>query len=133
MPEAAFSFSPLHLGDVTGSRPFARKSLLEFAGETFLFSLFLSLLSQSFKCTPIIIAVWRLNFQLIILQNWYCLSKTLAEKEALAYADKHGLDVVTVCPSMVFGPLLQSTVNASSLFLVNILKGVSVIVIVLNC
>lgn len=56
-------------------------------------------------------------------ENWYCLSKTLAEREALAYAEKHGLDVVTVCPSMVLGPLLQPTVNASSLFLANILKG----------
>lgn len=56
-------------------------------------------------------------------ENWYCLSKTLAEKEALAYAAEHGLDLVTVCPCMSFGPLLQSIVNASSLFLVNILNG----------
>ncbi|ONK79005.1 uncharacterized protein A4U43_C01F1890 [Asparagus officinalis] len=56
-------------------------------------------------------------------ENWYCLSKTMAEREAITYAEKHGLDLVTVCPSLVLGPLLQSTVNASSLFLVNILKG----------
>ncbi|VAI78491.1 unnamed protein product [Triticum turgidum subsp. durum] len=55
-------------------------------------------------------------------QNWYCLSKTLAEREALSYAEKTGLSVVTVCPSLVFGPLLQPTVNASSLFLINYLK-----------
>ncbi|KAG1326808.1 cinnamoyl-CoA reductase 1 [Cocos nucifera] len=57
-------------------------------------------------------------------ENWYCLSKTLAESEALEYAEKHALDVVTVCPCMVIGPLLQPTVNASSLFLINLLKGV---------
>ncbi|KAJ6833099.1 cinnamoyl-CoA reductase 2-like [Iris pallida] len=55
-------------------------------------------------------------------ENWYCLSKTLAEADALDYAAKHGLDVVTVCPAMVLGPLLQATVNSSSLFLLNLLK-----------
>ncbi|KAJ6791108.1 cinnamoyl-CoA reductase 2-like [Iris pallida] len=35
-------------------------------------------------------------------ENWYCLSKTLAEADALDYAAKHGLDVVTVCPAMVW-------------------------------
>ncbi|XP_020151331.1 cinnamoyl-CoA reductase 1-like [Aegilops tauschii subsp. strangulata] len=55
-------------------------------------------------------------------ENWYCLSKTLAEREALSYAEKTGLSVVTVCPSLVFGPPLQPTVNASSLFLIKHLK-----------
>ncbi|KAL5981585.1 hypothetical protein ACLOJK_015648 [Asimina triloba] len=55
--------------------------------------------------------------------DWYCLSKTLAEKAALQYGEKSGLSVVTVCPSIIFGPLLQSTVNASSLFLLKILSG----------
>uniref|UniRef100_A0A453SK27 NAD-dependent epimerase/dehydratase domain-containing protein n=1 Tax=Aegilops tauschii subsp. strangulata TaxID=200361 RepID=A0A453SK27_AEGTS len=55
-------------------------------------------------------------------ENWYCLSKTLAEREAWAYAEKAGLDVVTVCPPLVFGPLLQPTVNTSSLFLIRYLK-----------
>lgn len=56
-------------------------------------------------------------------QNWYCLSKTLAEQEALDYAKRSGLDVVSVCPSLVIGPLLQSTVNASSSVIVDCLKG----------
>ncbi|KAL5977528.1 hypothetical protein ACLOJK_021875 [Asimina triloba] len=30
--------------------------------------------------------------------NWYCLSKTLAEKAALQYGERSGLCVVTVCP-----------------------------------
>uniref|UniRef100_A0ACD6AG33 Uncharacterized protein n=1 Tax=Avena sativa TaxID=4498 RepID=A0ACD6AG33_AVESA len=54
---------------------------------------------------------------------WYCLSKTLAEREALAYAEKTGLDVVTVCPPLVLGPLLQPVANTSSLVLINLLKG----------
>uniref|UniRef100_A0ACD6A8E0 Uncharacterized protein n=1 Tax=Avena sativa TaxID=4498 RepID=A0ACD6A8E0_AVESA len=56
-------------------------------------------------------------------EDWYYLSKTLAEREAFAYAAKTGLDIVTICPSLVIGPLMQSTVNASSKILVNYLKG----------
>ncbi|MBA0775822.1 hypothetical protein Gotri_010925, partial [Gossypium trilobum] len=47
-------------------------------------------------------------------KNWYCLSKTEAESEAFEFAKKSGLDVVTVCPTVILGPLLQSTINASS-------------------
>ncbi|KAJ8512708.1 hypothetical protein OPV22_003142 [Ensete ventricosum] len=57
-------------------------------------------------------------------ENWYYYSKTLAEREALDFAEKNRLDVVTVCPSFIIGPLLQSNINASSLFLINLLKGV---------
>ncbi|KAL5200259.1 hypothetical protein ABZP36_021462 [Zizania latifolia] len=56
-------------------------------------------------------------------QDWYYLSKTLAEREAFAYAAKTGLDIVTICPSLVIGPLIQSTVNASSKLLINYFKG----------
>ncbi|CAN6194251.1 unnamed protein product [Urochloa humidicola] len=56
-------------------------------------------------------------------EDWYILSKTLAEREAFAYAAKTGLDVVTICPSLVLGPLMQSTVNASSKILLNYFKG----------
>ncbi|KAG8493506.1 hypothetical protein CXB51_010886 [Gossypium anomalum] len=55
-------------------------------------------------------------------KNWYCLSKTEAESEAFEFAKKSGLDVVTVCPTMILGPLLQSTINASSKVLINLLK-----------
>uniref|UniRef100_A0ACD5ZC16 Uncharacterized protein n=1 Tax=Avena sativa TaxID=4498 RepID=A0ACD5ZC16_AVESA len=56
-------------------------------------------------------------------ENWYYLSKTLAELEAFDYSMISGLDVVTVCPSLVIGPLLQPTVNASSSIIVDFLKG----------
>jgi len=56
-------------------------------------------------------------------EDWYNLSKTLAEREAFAYAEKTGLDVVAICPSLVLGPLMQSTINASSKILLNYFKG----------
>ncbi|KAK8926503.1 Cinnamoyl-CoA reductase 1 [Platanthera zijinensis] len=58
-------------------------------------------------------------------KHWYGLSKTLAERAAWEYSKKTGLNLVTVCPSMVYGPLLQSTVNATSLMLLDIIKGTS--------
>ncbi|KAJ4702348.1 Cinnamoyl-CoA reductase [Melia azedarach] len=54
--------------------------------------------------------------------KWYCLSKTEAESEALEFAKRTGLDVVTVCPTLVLGPLLQSKMNASSLVLIKLLR-----------
>ncbi|XVE81511.1 hypothetical protein DITRI_Ditri15bG0070400 [Diplodiscus trichospermus] len=55
-------------------------------------------------------------------KNWYCLSKTEAEFEAFEFAKRTGLDVVTVCPTLILGPLLQPTVNSSSLVLIKLLK-----------
>ncbi|XP_038987262.1 tetraketide alpha-pyrone reductase 1-like isoform X2 [Phoenix dactylifera] len=56
-------------------------------------------------------------------ENWYCLSKTMAEHAAWEYAEKNGLDLVTVCPSVVVGPLLQPTASTSSMFLIYVTKG----------
>ncbi|OWM81150.1 hypothetical protein CDL15_Pgr007181 [Punica granatum] len=56
-------------------------------------------------------------------KSWYPLSKTLAEREAVEFGKRTGLDVVRVCPVLVLGPMLQRTVNASSLFLIRLLKG----------
>ncbi|XLR42745.1 hypothetical protein S83_027405 [Arachis hypogaea] len=56
--------------------------------------------------------------------NWYCFSKTEAEEQALDFAKRTGLDVVSICPTLVLGPILRSSiVNASSLVLLKILKG----------
>ncbi|XP_078182286.1 cinnamoyl-CoA reductase 2-like isoform X2 [Carex rostrata] len=57
--------------------------------------------------------------------SWYRLSKTVAEKEAIDFGSKNTLDVITVCPTVIFGPMLQPTVNASSLVLIDLLKGAS--------
>ncbi|KAF6174175.1 hypothetical protein GIB67_033707 [Kingdonia uniflora] len=54
--------------------------------------------------------------------NWYYLAKTTAESDALEYAKENKLDVVTVCPSFVIGPMLQSTANLSNLMLITILR-----------
>ncbi|KNA10184.1 hypothetical protein SOVF_146680 [Spinacia oleracea] len=54
--------------------------------------------------------------------NWYCASKTEAELEAFEYSKRNGLDVVSVCPTLVLGPMMQSTANASSLVLIKLLK-----------
>nr|XP_034599471.1 cinnamoyl-CoA reductase 2-like [Setaria viridis] len=54
--------------------------------------------------------------------GWYFLSKTLAEREAFAYAAKTGLDVVTVCPTLVIGPLMQSSISTSVKIFLNYIK-----------
>ncbi|KAK9059440.1 hypothetical protein SSX86_020142 [Deinandra increscens subsp. villosa] len=57
------------------------------------------------------------------IQNWYAVSKTIAEMEALNFAKEHAdMIVVTVCPSVIIGPMLQSTINATSLLLLSCLR-----------
>ncbi|CAN1316123.1 Cinnamoyl-CoA reductase 1 [Linum perenne] len=56
------------------------------------------------------------------IQNWYRLSKTEAEGQAFELAKATGLDFVSVCPTFILGPVLQPTVNASSLVLLRLLK-----------
>jgi nucleoside-diphosphate-sugar epimerase len=57
------------------------------------------------------------------LQNWYTAAKTIAEETALEYGEKNELLVVTVCPCIVLGPLLQPLINTTSEFLIYIIKG----------
>ncbi|KAF3962162.1 hypothetical protein CMV_013287 [Castanea mollissima] len=57
------------------------------------------------------------------VQEYYCFGKTVAESEALEYAKSSDFSIITVCPSIIIGPLLQPTMNASSLFLLTLLKG----------
>ncbi|KAM0907665.1 hypothetical protein ACQ4PT_015973 [Festuca glaucescens] len=55
---------------------------------------------------------------------WYALAKTEAEEIALEYGKKNGLHVISLCPGVVFGPLLQHMVlNTTSKVLVYITKG----------
>nr|CAB3453801.1 unnamed protein product [Digitaria exilis] len=54
---------------------------------------------------------------------WYPVAKIISEEAALEYGRQSGLDVVTVNPGLVFGPMLQPTVNASNQFLIYLLKG----------
>jgi len=56
-------------------------------------------------------------------EDWYMVAKVVAEKTALDYAEKSGLNVVTVCPTMALGPLLRPVANVSHEFLIYIIKG----------
>ncbi|XP_040382891.1 cinnamoyl-CoA reductase 1-like [Oryza brachyantha] len=56
-------------------------------------------------------------------EEWYNLSKTLAEREAFAYAAKTGMDIVTVCPGLVIGPLMKPTVPTSIKMFFDYMKG----------
>ena len=57
------------------------------------------------------------------LQNLYCYGKTVAEQDAWDVARKKGVDLVVVNPVLVIGPLLQPTVNASSMHILKYLNG----------
>lgn len=58
-------------------------------------------------------------------QLWYVLSKTLAEEAAWKFSKDHGLDMVTINPAMVLGPLLQPTLNTSAAAILKIINGSS--------
>lgn len=60
--------------------------------------------------------------------HWYALSKTLAERAAWDFVEEQnksdrGLELVTINPTLVTGPMLQSTVNASNDLVKQILDG----------
>ncbi|KAI3734468.1 hypothetical protein L6452_13938 [Arctium lappa] len=54
--------------------------------------------------------------------DWYCLSKTQAESEAWEFSKGNGIDLLSVCPTLVTGPMLQQSMNASSLVIIKLLK-----------
>ncbi|KAI3445055.1 hypothetical protein Pfo_001720 [Paulownia fortunei] len=55
-------------------------------------------------------------------KEWYALSKTLAEKATWKFVEENGLDLVTLHPGYVIGPLLQPTLNFTSEALLNLIK-----------
>ncbi|KAM5550463.1 hypothetical protein ABKV19_027561 [Rosa sericea] len=59
------------------------------------------------------------------LKEWYCLSKTLAEEAAWKFAKENGIDMVTINPSYVIGPLLQPTLNFSVEMVLDLKKDVN--------
>ncbi|GAV65725.1 Epimerase domain-containing protein [Cephalotus follicularis] len=54
---------------------------------------------------------------------WYVLSKTLAEDSAWKLANEKGIDMVSINPAMVIGPLLQPTLNTSAAAILSLIKG----------
>uniref|UniRef100_A0A0D9X676 NAD-dependent epimerase/dehydratase domain-containing protein n=1 Tax=Leersia perrieri TaxID=77586 RepID=A0A0D9X676_9ORYZ len=55
--------------------------------------------------------------------NWYCYAKTVAEQAAWELAKERRIDLVVVNPSLVLGPLLQPSVNASTWHVLKYLDG----------
>uniref|UniRef100_A0A804KAE2 NAD-dependent epimerase/dehydratase domain-containing protein n=1 Tax=Musa acuminata subsp. malaccensis TaxID=214687 RepID=A0A804KAE2_MUSAM len=58
-------------------------------------------------------------------KKWYVLSKTLAEEAGWKFSKENGMDIATINPGMVMGPLLQSTLNTSSAAILNLINGSS--------
>ncbi|XP_072971044.1 cinnamoyl-CoA reductase 1-like isoform X1 [Typha angustifolia] len=56
-------------------------------------------------------------------KNWYCYGKTVAEQGAWEVARERGIELVVVNPVLVLGPLLQPTVNASTVHVMKYLTG----------
>ncbi|CAN1787795.1 Phenylacetaldehyde reductase [Linum perenne] len=54
---------------------------------------------------------------------WYMLAKTLAEELAWKFSKENGIDIVTLNPGLVIGPLLQPTLNTSAESILNLVKG----------
>lgn len=54
---------------------------------------------------------------------WYVLSKILAEDAAWKFAKEKSIDMVSINPAMVIGPLLQPTLNTSAAAVLSLIKG----------
>ncbi|XP_050209186.1 phenylacetaldehyde reductase-like [Mercurialis annua] len=54
---------------------------------------------------------------------WYYLAKTLAEQAAWRLAKENRIELVTIHPVFVTGPLLQPTLNASVEMILNLING----------
>ncbi|AES68255.2 cinnamyl-alcohol dehydrogenase-like protein [Medicago truncatula] len=54
---------------------------------------------------------------------WYVVSKTLAEEAAWKFVKENNIDMVTINPAMVIGPLLQPVLNTSAAAILNLING----------
>ncbi|MFS8005167.1 putative cinnamyl-alcohol dehydrogenase [Helianthus anomalus] len=64
---------------------------------------------------------------------WYPLSKTLAEEAAWKYMKEKAIDMVTINPAMVIGPLLQPTLNTSARAIFNLINASTYSNITVGC
>lgn len=53
----------------------------------------------------------------------YSVSKTLAEEAAWKFVKENNIDMVTIHPSMVEGPLLQPELNTSAYRILSLING----------
>jgi nucleoside-diphosphate-sugar epimerase len=56
-------------------------------------------------------------------QLWYVLSKTIAEKAAWEFVKEKGIDMVSINPTCIIGPLLQPTLNTSCANILHLING----------
>lgn len=56
-------------------------------------------------------------------KEWYVLSKTLAEQAAWKFSKDNGIDLITINPALVIGPLLQPTLNTSNQLVLYLISG----------
>lgn len=59
----------------------------------------------------------------LALQMWYQLGKTLAEQAAWKFAEENSMDLITLHPVFVIGPVLQPTLNMSVELILNLVNG----------
>ncbi|XP_051118066.1 phenylacetaldehyde reductase-like isoform X2 [Andrographis paniculata] len=57
------------------------------------------------------------------IEQWYLLSKTLAERAAWEFAEQNRIDLVALLPGLVLGPLLQPSLNFTSRVFIDITEG----------
>lgn len=65
----------------------------------------------------------RIKQYFCIAQNWYALSKTLAERAAWNFAKENGISLVTIHPGFVIGPFLQPTLNLTVKVTLELING----------
>ncbi|MCL7039167.1 hypothetical protein MKW94_017434 [Papaver nudicaule] len=53
----------------------------------------------------------------------YVVSKTLAERAALKFSEEHGLDLVTILPSMIVGPFITPNLPGSVALALSVILG----------
>ncbi|XP_028758805.1 tetraketide alpha-pyrone reductase 1-like [Neltuma alba] len=56
-------------------------------------------------------------------EQWYALSKTLAEDAAWKFVKENNIDMVAINPSFVIGPLLRPSLNESSAAILKLING----------
>ncbi|KAL3817860.1 hypothetical protein ACJIZ3_003765 [Penstemon smallii] len=66
---------------------------------------------------------WSDNDYCIKNKFWYLLSKTIAEDAAWKFVKEKGIDMVTINPASVLGPLLQPILNTSCANILNLING----------
>ncbi|KAE9620201.1 putative cinnamyl-alcohol dehydrogenase [Lupinus albus] len=86
-----------------------------------------SVLYNSEPLTPeaVVDDTWFSDPHFFTQHKWqpYILSKTLAENAAWKFVKENNIDMVTIHPALVIGPLLQPELNATSELVLNLING----------